>query len=86
MAESGLPGYESISYTCLFAPIKTPAALVTRLSEEAGRALHVPSVKERLFNVGSEVVASSPAQAVATIKSETERIRKLINDAGLREQ
>jgi hypothetical protein len=33
----------------------------------------VPVVKERLFNAGSEVVGSSPAQATATIKSETER-------------
>lgn len=86
MAESGLPGYESISYTCLFAPVKTPAALVNRLSQEVAQALQVPAIKERLFNVGSEVVASSPGQASATIKSETDRIRKLINDAGLREQ
>ena len=86
MAESGLPGYESISYTGMFAPIKTPALLVSRLSQEVAQGLQVPAVKERLFNVGSEVVASSPAQASATIKSETDRIRKLINDAGLREQ
>ena len=86
MAESGLPGYESTSYTGLFAPAKTPAALVERLSQEVSRALNVPEVKERLFSVGSEVVASSPAQAAATIKSETDRVRKLINEAGLREQ
>ena len=86
MAESGLPGYESISYTCLFAPAKTPETLVNRLSEETARALNVPAIKERLFSVGSEVVASSPAQAVAAIRSETVRIRKLIQDAGLREQ
>ena len=86
MAQSGLPGYETVSYTCLFAPAKTPPAIITRLSEEVGRSLHVPAVKERLFNVGSEVVASTPAQAAATIKSETDRLRKLINDNGLREQ
>jgi tripartite-type tricarboxylate transporter receptor subunit TctC len=45
----------------------------------------VPEVKERLFNAGSEVVGSSPSEAAATIKSETERIRKVIDDAGLRE-
>ena len=86
MTESGLAGYESRSYTALFAPAKTPAPLVERLSQEVSRALNVPEVKERLFSVGSEVVASTPAQAAATIKAETERIRKLINEAGLREQ
>jgi tripartite-type tricarboxylate transporter receptor subunit TctC len=69
----------------MFAPAKTPAALVNWLSHEIAQGLRVPAVKERLFNVGSEVVASSPAEAAATIRSETERIRKLINYAGLRE-
>ena len=85
VAASGLPGYESISYTGMFAPAKTPAPLVNRLSQEIAHGLRLPAVKERLFNVGSEVIASSPAEAAATIRSETERIRKLINDAGLRE-
>jgi tripartite-type tricarboxylate transporter receptor subunit TctC len=85
MAASGLPGYESVSYTCLFAPAKTPRELVGRLSQEVGHGLRVPAVKERLFNVGSEVVASSPADAAAMIKSETDRVRKVIIEAGLRE-
>ena len=85
MAASGLPGYESLSYTCMFAPARTPAPLVSRLSQEVAQGLRVPVVKERLFNVGSEVVGSSPSEAAATIRSETERIRKLISDAGLRE-
>ena len=86
MASAGLPGYESSSYTAFFAPAKTPPAIVNRLSQEVGQALRTPAVKDRLFSVGSEVVASTPAEAVALIKSETERIRKLIADAGLREQ
>jgi tripartite-type tricarboxylate transporter receptor subunit TctC len=85
MAAAGLPGYESISYTCLLAPARTPASIVTRLSQETAQALRVPIVKERLFNAGSEVVASSPSEAAATIRTETERVRKLIDDAGLRE-
>jgi tripartite-type tricarboxylate transporter receptor subunit TctC len=85
MAASGMPGYESISYTCLFAPARTPAPLVARLSQEVAQGLRVPAVKERLFNAGSEVVGSSPSEAAATIRRETERIRKLIEDAGLRE-
>ena len=85
MSSAGLPGYESISYTGLFAPAKTPAAILTRLSQEVAQALRVPATKERLFSVGSEIVASTPGEAAAVIKSETERIRKLISDAGLRE-
>src|SRR6185295_17517573 len=85
MAASGLPGYESMSYTCMFAPARTPAPLVNRVSQEVAQGLRVPVVKERLFNAGAQVVGSSPSEAAATIRSETERIRKLISDAGLRE-
>jgi tripartite-type tricarboxylate transporter receptor subunit TctC len=85
MAASGLPGYESISYTGLFAPSKTPAAVINRIHQAVVLSLRAPGVKERLLSVGSEVVASTPMEAAATIKAETDRIRKLINDAGLRE-
>jgi tripartite-type tricarboxylate transporter receptor subunit TctC len=86
MASAGLPGYESISYTALFAPAKTPAAIVNRLNQEAVSALRAPPVKERLFNTGVEVIANSPQDAAAKIASETERVRKLIAAAGLRDQ
>jgi hypothetical protein len=43
-------------------------------------------VKERLFNTGVEVIANSPQDAAAKIASETERVRKLIAAAGLRDQ
>ena len=86
MIESGLPGYESISYTAMFAPAKTPSPIINLLSQEIVRALRTPALKDRLFKSGSEVVASTSAEAAATIKSEIDRVRKLINDAGLREQ
>jgi len=79
------PRGASISYTGLFAPAKTPAPISTRLSQEVAQSLRVPAIKERLFSVGSEIVASTPGEAAAVVKSETERIKKLISDAGLRE-
>ena len=59
--------------------------MVIRLHQEVVQSLRAAGVKERLFNPGSAVVASKPSEAAATIKSEIDRIRKLINDAGLRE-
>jgi len=49
-------------------------------------ALNAAEVKERLFNTGIEVIASSPEQFAATIKSEMARMGKVIKDAGLREK
>ena len=84
VASSGLPGYESVNYTGLFVPAKTPAALIRRLNQEVVRVLIRPETKERLAGIGAEVVANSPEQAAATIKSEMARMGKLIKDAGIR--
>ncbi|HEV7800607.1 MAG TPA: tripartite tricarboxylate transporter substrate-binding protein, partial [Burkholderiales bacterium] len=60
IAESGVPGYESTSPQGLFAPAKTPPAIINRLNQEVARLLNTPETKERLLAVGVQVVASSP--------------------------
>ena len=85
MAQAGVPGYESQSRTALFAPAKTPPAVIARIHAEVTRALNQAEVLERLFAAGLEVIASTPQEAVAVIKSEMARMGKLIDDAGLRE-
>jgi tripartite-type tricarboxylate transporter receptor subunit TctC len=85
MAQAGVPGYESQSRTALFAPAKTPPAVIARIHAEVTRALNQAEVRERLFAAGLEVIASTPQEAVAVIKSEMARMGKLIDDAGLRE-
>jgi len=84
VAAAGLPGFESVSMAGVFAPAQTPAAIVDRLHREIVQALNRADVKERLFNTGVEVVASSPAQLAATVKSEMSRFGKVIRDAGIR--
>jgi len=83
-AASGLPGYEAASITGMFAPAKTPVALINRLHQEIVRVLNQVDVKERFFNVGVEVVGSSPEQLAATVKSEMVRLGKVIKVAGIK--
>ncbi len=84
IAASGLPGYESAFAVGMFAPAKTPAAIVSRLHQEAVRALNSAEVKSRLFNVGVEAVGSSPEELASSMKSEMARIGRMIKDAGIR--
>ena len=84
MAASGLPGYESISTYGVFAPAKTPRAIIDKLNEEIVRFLDRADVKERFFNAGMETVGGSPGQLAATVKSEMARMGKVIKDAGIR--
>lgn len=83
VASAGLPGYESVAAFGLFAPAKTPPTIIDRLHQEIARYLKQPEVRERLFSVGTETIASTPAQFTAAMKAEIERTGKLIKDTGI---
>jgi tripartite-type tricarboxylate transporter receptor subunit TctC len=80
---ASVPGYETGAVICVFAPARTPAAIVDLLNREIVRVLNGAMVKERLFNSGSEVVANSPGEFAAFIKSDMARMGKVIRDAGI---
>ena len=81
-----VPGFEIGSATAVLAPARTPAAIINRLNQEIVRLLNQADVKEKFFNVGVEVVASSPQQLAALMKSDIARLGKVIRDAGLQEK
>ena len=70
----------------MFAPAKTPAALIDRLNREIVRFLNQPEAKERFLNLSVEPVGSSPQEFTATMKSEMTRLGKVIKDAGIRDE
>jgi tripartite-type tricarboxylate transporter receptor subunit TctC len=82
---STVPGYETTAVIHMFAPAKTPTAIIDVLNREATRTLTKPEVKERLFNLGAEVVASTPSQLDAYMRADMAKMGKVIKDAGIRE-
>ena len=84
VAASGVPGYEYGSMTAVFAPAKTPAAIINRLSQEIARFLRTPEAKENLLSRGVEAVGSTPEELGNTVKSEIAKVRKLIKDTGIK--
>jgi tripartite-type tricarboxylate transporter receptor subunit TctC len=83
-AASGLPGYESRAIIGMFAPARTPPAIVDQLHQEIARALNSADVRQRLFDSGSEAIAGSPEAMTAAMKSEMATTGKLIKDIGIR--
>lgn len=84
MTDSGLPGYESVSPQGVVVPAKTPAAVVARLHQELVKALNRAETKQRLGELGIEVVANTPEEFAVSMKNDTARTAKLIKDAGIR--
>jgi tripartite-type tricarboxylate transporter receptor subunit TctC len=84
VASTGLPGYESVGMQGIFAPAKTPPALIRRLNQEVVRYLKTPEAKAKLSALGYDTLGSSPEEFAAILRIETERMGKLISDIGLR--
>ena len=84
VAESGVPGYEAAGMTGMYAPVKTPAPVVNRISQEVARFLNRPEVKERFLNIGIEAVGSTPEHFAGVIKADITRATKVIKDAGIK--
>lgn len=85
LAEAGLANYEAVSAYGFFAPAKTPAALIGRMSESTIRALQTPEVKQRFFNAGVETIGAPGERLEATIRADIARWGKLIREAGIRD-
>ena len=82
IAESGLPGYEMSGWFGTVAPAGTPAAVVAVLNRGYVRALHLPEVRERLEGYGFEVVGNTPEEFASRMRSESQRLARVIRDSG----
>lgn len=81
LAAEGLPGYEAIAMTALFAPAKVPTKILDKLSQEMAKAMNQPETKERFLKAGAEVVASSPQELGRIMKSEMQKWEKVVRAA-----
>ncbi len=81
-----LPGYEATSIYGLFAPARTPRAIVGRLNAEIVRYLNRADVKEKFFNAGMEAAGCTPEELGAAVKAEVARMGKLVREAGIRSE
>jgi tripartite-type tricarboxylate transporter receptor subunit TctC len=84
VAASGVPGFESTSPQGLFAPAGTPPAIVNRLHQELAKTLNSEDVKQKLFNAGSQVVTNAPDAFASAMRSDIDRIAKLVKVAGIK--
>jgi tripartite-type tricarboxylate transporter receptor subunit TctC len=84
VAASGLPGFEAVVMSGVYAPAGTPAAIVNRLNQEIVRVIHQPDIKEKFSAIGIETVGSTPQELMAAMKAEIARTAKLMKEAGIR--
>jgi tripartite-type tricarboxylate transporter receptor subunit TctC len=86
IAESGLPGYESVLWQALYVPAGTPAPIVTRLNAEMNAILHDGAAVEALAKLGVEAQPSTPQQLAGRIAADLKKWREVIVSAGIQPQ
>ena len=84
LTESGYPGLEVLSWYGVLAPAGTPQDIVRKLNADINRILQAPDVRERLTALGTEPTGGTPEQFAETIKADTARWAKVVQDAGIR--
>ncbi len=84
VSESGVPGYEASSWFGLLAPAGTPKNIVTKLNDEALKALRLRDVHELLVRQGMDPAGSTPAEFDAYLRSEIQKWTRVVQEAGIK--
>lgn len=84
MAESGLPGFEAVSWIGALVPAGTPQPIVDKIHTDLVAVLRMPEIKEKLGALGAEVVGNTPEQFAAWNRSEIAKWAKAIKESDAR--
>jgi tripartite-type tricarboxylate transporter receptor subunit TctC len=84
IAESGVPGFELVSWYAILAPAGTPRDIVVRLHGEIVKALGAPEVRERFESFGTDPIGSTPEALAAQIKRDLVKWEKVARAANIR--
>lgn len=83
IAESGLPGYEFISWNGVHLPAATPRPVAGKLNTELLRIIALPDVKEKMLGLGMDIAGGTPEEFGALVKSDIAKWAKVIREAGI---
>jgi tripartite-type tricarboxylate transporter receptor subunit TctC len=83
IAEAGLPGYESLSWSGIAAPAGTPKENIARLNREIAMILTLPDIREKLAQAGADGIGGPPLAFADHIRAEREKWSKLVRERGI---
>lgn len=84
IAEAGVPGYNATSWFVFLLPAGAPKEVVARLNSEINKVLANPAIKKRFAELGLSIEGGTAEKASAHIRSEFEKWRQVVRDAGIK--
>jgi tripartite-type tricarboxylate transporter receptor subunit TctC len=77
-------GFNFTNWWGILAPAGAPAAAVSRLNQELTAIAALPEVRERLLDLGLSAQNSTPQQFAELIRSETDKVARIVKDAAIK--
>lgn len=84
IAEAGVPGYEFTTWHGVLAPRGTPPEVIALLNARLAQVLRSPGISARFAQMGLDVIASSPAEFSAHLKTELDKWGRLVRERHIR--
>ena len=84
VAESGLPSYYAAGWFGLFAPAKTPRAIVLRLNQAVVKAMNAPDVTQKFVDLAVDPVTDTPEEFGRFVREQFDTHRRLVEKLGIR--
>jgi tripartite-type tricarboxylate transporter receptor subunit TctC len=79
-----VPGYEFIGWYSMFAPAKTPPAIISKLHGEISKAVGSPEMRERFSDIGIDATTSTPKELSTYLAAQMKKMREAIAISGAR--
>jgi tripartite-type tricarboxylate transporter receptor subunit TctC len=83
LMEQGVQGFDIQFWNGLFAPAKTPDAVVRLAQRAIARALQTAETGERFRQLGLQVVGNTPQEFGVIVKNDVEKFRRIIIESGI---
>ena len=84
VAESGYPGFEAVSWYPIFAPAKTPRALIQKVNADVNRILEKPDTRDRFLKAGMVPYGGTPEALGEYFRADVKRWSRIIADLGVK--
>jgi tripartite-type tricarboxylate transporter receptor subunit TctC len=84
VSESGIPGFEAVSWGGVMGPAGLPSDIVKRLNTEIIRILKMPDIAEKMTSLGADIVGSSPEEFDKYLRAEIAKWGKVARENNIR--
>ena len=82
--EAGVPDFEVVLWTSLFAPAGTPPAVVRKLQGEIAKIVQIPEIRERMTAIGIDPIGGTPEELAAQLRADLNRWTRVARAAGVK--